>query len=340
MIQDCLKGLVGLTKEPCPCLPEVPAGIDVTASKSGYYLDALISQCFQLKYQDCKGSDMWQTMLDVLIEAIQDVQNELISLLSTRYRPSEIPFSGFIGQPSNAGPFFNPFPSTPMGITLKTRNIKGAQIVIEEIGLQLTGAANVVVMVMKGSELLESYTVPAKPQSTVTYPLPEKLYLDADGSEYRIQYLLPQTQPTGVLSLVNKISCGCGGAERPLNSLLAEPMSGSAYGLVIRAKTTCNYSSLICPLTEVDASMLVIAKAIQLRAAINMIDRAYRMDKITVYALTGISRERVLGNSSSWTKQYNDTIQNILTLSDTIATTGACYVCRPAYGFGVGRLVL
>lgn len=348
MQNNCLTGLVGLTEQQCACLPPPPPGVDITTSKSGLYVDELLSQCLMLKYQDCTDKDIWEKIIKALARAIKDVTNDLTVALSTKFESKFKPFASWIGQTSNTGPSTSVTPGQTLGFSLHTEAVTGAEIVIEGIGLMLNvNTDNVEITVLKDGEFLENFLIDVKSTRARVWPIlgedgePDPLILPADGSVYTIQYTLP----AGTVPLQNNLGCGCSSEFALLDLLTKEQQktyrTTSGFGLVLQARTRCSYAAVICAMLNDQASMLMIAGAIQYNAANKVLHGIYKDGSINVYKLTEISPERFLGYGSTFRSQYSSLIEKIAENADASQVHGrACFSCVPKAGFKVKNIRL
>jgi len=286
-------------------------------------------------------------MLKALVLAGREVGNALTVGFSEIYKTKYPVFDGKIGQTNNSGPYVTGSAPVELGFTLKTKRLDGAQIVINAIGGMFSQAIpDFVLRVYKNGVFLDSFSFDVAANSTAVFPLKttdydERIYLDCDGSSYTFQY----TTTPGAYPLNNRLYCGCGSVEKGLIGLLEDGSvdikRNVGYGILLQAKTSCNFSSAICPYVDTEVGLIQVSTAIQYRAAWELLEGLYRNNKINAYKLSGLSEKDVLGNLSHYGKVFRDTIQAIVEANAKLQPSpAACFTCQSTAGFRIGKLTL
>jgi hypothetical protein len=296
---DCLRGLVGLLKEPMQDFG-APIGVeDYQASALNLYAWNLLGPVLLddgNMWPNAEGNaDFFGGLVDAYEAALVQVAKELPGFLGDRIKPAFPAQSRVLGEYATTG--IVAVTGGLAGYALPTRLLAGATLTIRKIGLILnTSRDNVAITVTRyagplpdasyGSNLnallATSYFVNQQPEVLKVWNLPvtgldTKLYsvtpldLPLDGSVYVISY--PVT--TGFYPMNNQLSCNCGNKDESINKILTQRVRSlngdQAHGLLLDISATCDFSGLICDLLLNNQYQAAVAHIIYYKTALNVL---------------------------------------------------------------------
>ena len=278
---ECLKDVVGLSKNPCPCLPDMPA----SESLSGLYIDD--KSCgvpLGAIPKDCNDNLVWSTIIEAQTEGLRlficDLQIGVKDVQKRIYKQ----FKGQIG---------SAFPTSTVtglsndivGFWFKTCGIKGSTLTINCVGLAMDcdGLFDVELYASNQTEPILTIPIEAKQNKKVVVDLETPLNVplfDSKGRE--IKYCLLYNR-NGCNPKKTKFHCGCSGKAKPayynylnvggvLGNSVAElkeckPKDVNMYGLCMDIELDCGGIDWLCDVSENDwcndPFFAVVAKTIQ-----------------------------------------------------------------------------
>lgn len=333
----CFDTLVGLSKTDYTCFTDdAPDGYD--DSDSGYHLTdtdyglTIAGQC------QVAG---WTMLEAARTQAILEIKSDLRAALREKYDGGISPFSGIIAQLSSTGSAS--VNKDFLGLRIRTKNQKGAKLVLKKIYLAISAAGDYDVTITSNdplwTTLTETITI-ATPNTMTALTLGtvidlplfsrtcEELYL-----EYYITY-----DRAGATPRNNNVTC-CGkkpgwmshmtvsGMQATDNEATDGSYSSAAYGMALDAYMACEELDWICEAQELNGFHLkdVVARAIQFRGAAIAISSL--IDTLLVSPCTGYQIE-----SLSSRRQYLNTKS-----ADYVAWVAQnvpngvtdCFVCKP-----------
>lgn len=276
----CFDTLIGLSKTDYACFDDdAPEGYDT--SDSGYHLTdtdyglTIIEQC---------TVNGWTLLEAARTQAILEVQSDLRAKLRDKYDGAIAPFSGIIAQLTQSGN--QPVSKDFLGLRIRTKNQKGAKLVLKKIylGLNTAGTYNVsiksndplwVVPSVVPVVIATANTMTAAPLST---PIELPLYSRTCEGTYLEYYLT--FERNGARPVNNKITC-CGNQPKwrqhltvsgfeSVDSIATDgQFSSMAYGMALDAYLACEELDWICEAEELGGFYVkdVLARVIQMRGA-------------------------------------------------------------------------
>lgn len=276
----CFDTLIGLSKVTYDCFDEDPPE-GYSDSDSGYHLTdtdyglTIIEQC------SVAG---WTLLEAARTQAILEVKSDLRAKLRDRYDGGITPFSGIIAQLSSTGS--QSVSKDYLGFRIRTKNQKGAKLVLKKIylGLSIAGTYDVTItsndplwvaptaisVVIASANTMTAHTL----TSVIELPLfsrsCEGLWL-----EYYISF-----DRNGATPLNNKITC-CGnqptwkqhltvsGFEATDDIATDGGFTSMAMGMALDAYMACEELDWICEAEYLNGYHLkdVLARAMQMRGA-------------------------------------------------------------------------
>ena len=280
MSLTCFDTLVGLSKTDYACFDDTaPEGFD--SSDSGYHLTdtdyglTIIEQC---------SINGWTLLESARTQAVLEVQSELRAGLRTKYDGAIAPFSGIIAQLTQSG---NQTVSKDfLGIRIRTKNQKGAKLILKKIYLGMSAAGTYSVNITSNDPLFVApsatsvviATANTMTAKVLTMPIELPLFSrSCEGTylEYYISFARNGARPVN-----NKITC-CGnqpkwrqhlavsGFEAGDNIATDGQFSSMAFGMALDAYLACEELDWVCEAEELGGYHIkdVIARAIQMRGA-------------------------------------------------------------------------
>jgi len=334
----CFDTLVGLSKVDYTCFTDdAPTGYD--DSDSGYHLTdtdhglTIAGQC------QVAG---WTMLEAARTQAILETKSDLRASLREKYDGGISPFSGIIAQLSSTGSAS--VSKDFLGLRIRTKNQKGAKLVVKKIYLAMSVAGDYAVTITSNDPL---WTVPATQTVTIatpntmtakvlTTPIELPLFSRTCEDQYLEYYIT--FDRNGAVPRNNNVTC-CGkkpgwmahmtvsGMQATDNEATDGSYSSAAYGMALDAYMACEELDWICEAEELNGFHLkdVLARAIQFRGAaiaISSLIDTLLVTPCTGYQIESLSSRRIYLNQKS--ADYIDWIsQNIPTgVTD-------CFVCKP-----------
>ena len=276
----CLDTLVGLSKVEYECFTDdVPTGFD--DSDSGYHLT---DTDYGLTVMEQCSMDGWAILEAARTQAILEIKSDLRAKLRDRYDSAMSPFNGIIAQLKSNGSqaVTNDF----LGIRIRTKNQKGAKLILKKIylGLSLTGTYSVTITsndpLFVSPAAQSVVIVAANTMTTHNISTPIELPLfsrtcEDDWLEYYISF-----DRNGATPLNNKFTC-CGNRPGWMQHLTASGMdstdsigtdarySSMAFGMALDAYLACEELDWICEAEYLNGYHLVdvVSRSLQMRGA-------------------------------------------------------------------------
>lgn len=276
----CFDTMVGLSKVAYECFNDaVPSGYD--NSDSGYHLTdtdyglTVIEQC---------TLNGWTLLESARTQAILEIKSDLRAKLRDRYDGAIAPFSGVIAQLTSTGSqsVTNDF----LGIRIRTKNQKGAKLVLKKIylGLSIAGTYNVTItsndplFVSPSATSVVLASANTMTGHTLATPIELPLFSRTCEGQWLEYYIA--VDRNGATPLNNKITC-CGnqpkwkqhlvvaGFEADDNEATDGRFSSVAYGMALDAYMACEELDWLCEAEELGGYHLkdVLARALQMRGA-------------------------------------------------------------------------
>lgn len=342
-VPHCLDNIIGLSRTTCECFD--PKSFQSDVSNSGRYLDETEGLNLNMAdaATDCEQGTVWDLMEKARNNAIVSFKADMMARLVTTYKHKRKPWSGLMGGTDfkNTIEIIGDY----AGVQIYCQNIIGGVMSVKRIGLIFDSDATFPIYVYDNltNEIVEEYEVTANANRLTWFNLPSSLNLDMNntGNENPRYYFLYQKQSFKPKD--NKASCGCGGGhyayyfkpDAPLfksypgyekyrwsefvmltgtmGSDLSnrENWNNTQYlqGIVLDVDFKCKIQDLICKDTldfETNENAVVMAAAIQYKAAALLIDNILASGTINRYTMT--DRERMMGKKNTYTTEYNNRI--------------------------------
>lgn len=335
----CLDTLVGLSKQDYTCFTDdAPAGFD--SSDSGYHLTdtdyglTIIDQC---------ALDGWGLLQAARAQAILELKSDLRAALREKFDGFISPFSGIIAQLTSTGP--RQVTGDFLGLRIRTKNQKGAKLVIKKLYLALDTAGTYTVNVRSNDPL---YTVPdpvsvivssvnAMNVKVLDTPIELPLYSRTCEDKWLEYYI--SFDRNGATPRNNNVTC-CGkhpgwmdhltvnGFQADDSATTNGSYSSAAYGLALDAFLICEELDWICELEELNGYHLrdVLARSLQFRGAAIAISKL--IDSILVNPCTSYQMEGLASRRSYLNSRYSD---NIRWVAQNLPKKGLtdCFLCKP-----------
>lgn len=276
----CFDTLVGLSKVNYDCFDDVaPEGFD--NSDSGYHLTdtdyglTVIEQC---------AINGWTLLEAARTQAILEIKSDLRAKLRDRYDSGITPFSGIVAQLSSTGS--QAVSKNFLGFRLRTKNQKGAKLVLKKIYLGLSIPGTYSVTITSNDPL---WVVPAaapvvittaNTMTALTLNNPIELPLFSRSCEgLWLEYYIGFNR-NGATPVNNKITC-CGNQPKWLQHLTVsgfqaddnEATDGSfssmGFGMALDAYLACEELDWICEVEYLNGYHVidVCARALQMRGS-------------------------------------------------------------------------
>ncbi len=334
----CFDTLVGLSKVEYDCFDdETPAGFD--DSDSGYHLTdtdyglTIIEQC---------AVSGWALLEAARTQAILEIKSDLRAKLRDKYDGALAPFSGVIAQLSSTGT--QSVSRDFLGLRIRTKNQKGAKLVLKKIYLGLSIAGTYSVTITSNDPLWAVPTatavVIATPNTmtahTLTTPIELPLFsrtCEGQWLEYYISF-----DRNGATPRNNKITC-CGnqptwkqhltvsGFESTDNEATDGQFSSMAFGMALDAYLACEELDWICEAEELGGYHLkdVVARTLQMRGAAIAISAM--VDQFGVNPCISSQYENLNSRRSYLNKR---SAENVDWISQNVPRgVTDCFTCKP-----------
>ena len=345
----CFDTLIGLSKVDYPCFNDAaPAGY--STSSSGYHLTdtdhglSIIEAC---------AFNGWALLQSAKAQAILETKSELRAALRNRYDGAITPFSGVIAQLTKTG--YQASSKSFLGLRIRTKNQKGAKLVIKKLYLGMSVAGNYTVTVTSNDPLFVSpapvvVTIAAANTMTekvLTTQIELPLFSRTCEGTY-LEYYLSFAR-NGALPVNNKITC-CGAAPGWMKHLTVSgfeaadniatdgAFSSMAYGMAIDSYLACEELDWLCEAEELNAYHVkdVIARAQQMRGAAIAISGL--IDEFSVTPCTGYQ----LDNLNSRRTALNMRSSELLTWISQNVPYGVtdCFICKPDGSFNRSKTLV
>jgi hypothetical protein len=338
-IEQCLQKYIGLVDEKklpplCPCLNEkeklnaaFSAG-SIFSSESGYFISDLIDfdeAVFSIK--KCDKESVFSLLNDARTLATKDLISDLQMNIMDSYDSRYTNDTSKLGETKET----NIIQSNEWSsIIISYDQIKGGGLYIDEIAIGLadgTGRTDISLFVYKSSDMSNPIwsTIGGLSATGGTWTniklcdpiyLPFKDYDDCEVDSYVIMW-----DSLGDNVFKNKTDCGCGSKTKykqhynvqgaTFNGGDMVNCSRHTFGLSIKAKFICNPLDYICTLQECGdyAMSNVLSKALQFKAASNMVTQILDSNNINYYTL--LNRENLFGKISHFEKRYGEYVDYI-----------------------------
>ena len=345
----CLDTLIGLSKCAYTCFTDSPpeyseedGTIAFDTSDSGYHLTdtdyglTIIEQC------SMQGWTLLQSAKD---DAIREIKSDLRAALRQKYDGGITPFSGLIGQITASSALTST--KTRLGMRIRTKNQKGAKLVIKKLylGLNLSGTYSIEItsndpLFVAPSAISAAYTAGGFSGFAPTAPIELPLFSRSCNDQYLEYYITFERGSAQPLN--NKITC-CGAKPGWMDHLSAAgfdssdgigtgaSFSSSGYGIALDAYLACDDLDWICEVEELNGFYLkdVIARAIQQRGAAIAISAV--IDTIQVNPCTGYQLENLMSRRSYLNNRASENVQWIVENMPSGITD--CFTCKPGNRF-------
>lgn len=341
---ECLETLVGLTDIDCECFSDLqPKGWDT--SDSGRYLTdpevgfPTLEAVFQSV--DC-GKEFWQMMTKARTDAIRDFRHEL-GVNMRKYNTPRLPvFRGTLGETRFR--FRIQKSDTYVGMLIRCKNWRDAQLKINRIGLNISTVSTVTIHIVSNDPDFEPLEIEVTTEANKTTfveieDAPLVLNFSSENTN-EMYYAIYYTIPDGATANENKVTCGCGGND-PVRKgvLLAGSFSSNdledledvvpgshAYGLSLDCFLDCDYTGFLCNLSEFSAQDLLddVAAAIQARGAAKLISSVIETGKINRYTLKPL--EELYGRRNRLQKNFAEYVDAIA--KNYRQDLSGCWTCK------------
>lgn len=324
MSLDCMSGLVGLSQRDCPCLSGgKPSGWN--DSTSNYYLDDF-DHGYPIKNGlfaniDCGQTTVWDMLDEARTNAIRDVKNDLLQALQ-QYRESPvINWRGSIGMRENTGSFLST--GATVGYQLRPRKrMRDAHFMLTGAWIRINQTKSVNVHVNSNDV---EYTATSGVASCTANTWSEFTFDSAvsiplfNENQWDLRYNV-YYEPDGAQAIQNKLWCCSPPAWKehfdigsfslgsaPIDDAVV-PTHVEGAGLVLTGYFTCNKLDWICNLTQMNQydTQDLIARLIQWKASIGLMNRVYRTGKVNFYSL--LVDKQFFAHRATLVKRYENTI--------------------------------
>lgn len=342
---DCLKDIIGVTKDFCQCLHGqiTQAEFDeIKISKSGLYLDNVEGGLF---LRNVPQLDKCKSFLKIQTDAIENAKKfftaDILAQLNLKYQVKKTNFIGEIGKVSYTGSM----ETTKRLQFLKLQPNNDAVLQIDRLRVFLNVDLTTKVWIMQVEEdqtdgvmIYENEEVISQNKIlTISFNEGLKLPLNVNGKKQNYFFIYEKLdnsiQPRDI-----KVSCGCSGGDAFAEFLFVtggeaetfSEISTSAtdvftHGLSLDVQIKCETGSVICKeYNNNDAIAYVTAFALLYKSAELVIENVMNSSEVNRFTL--LSNERLWGKRNHFKKEYND---RILYLSENIDVTSSdCFYCR------------
>lgn len=168
-IYDCLKTVIGLSKETCPCFPTVPAGYNT--SKSGVFLagsQLSIPLKLPMKASDCLPTvNGWVLMENAREAGVREYLRRLTTGTYPRYK-SKKPFEGFVGD--DRASFVLQGKKAHTGVAFAPKIYKGVKLRVNTLQVWVDAAGDYEVKSFYDSKLRKGDVTPENSQVVTVNP--------------------------------------------------------------------------------------------------------------------------------------------------------------------------
>ena len=338
MSTACFDTLIGLSKVDYTCFTDnAPTGYD--DSDSGYHLTdtdyglTIANQC---------ALAGWAMLVAARTQAVLEVKSDLRAALREKYDGGISPFSGIIAQLSSSGAAS--VSKDFIGLRIRTKNQKGAKLVLKKIYLAISAAgdydvtitSNDPLWVVPATQTVTIVTVNTMTAKTLTTPIELPLFSRTCESQYLEYYIT--LDRNGATPRNNNVTC-CGKKPGWMSHLTVTGMqatdniatdgnySSAAYGMALDAYMACEELDWVCEAEELNGFHLkdVIARTIQFRGAAIAISSL--IDTLLVSPCTGYQIESLSSRRAYLNQRAADNVAWIAQNMPNGVTD--CFVCKP-----------
>jgi hypothetical protein len=339
----CFDTLVGLSKQEYSCFTDdAPEGFDT--SDSGYHLTdtdyglTIIDQC---------AFDGWELLQAARTQAILEIKSDLRAALREKYDGSISPFSGVIAQLTSTGSRL--VTHDFLGLRVRTKNQKGAKLVLKKIFLALDTPGTYTVTIKSNDPLFVSpdpvevvlVSANTMTQKVLTTQIELPLY-SRTCEEKWLEYYIAFDR-NGATPRNNNVTC-CGkhpgwmdhlyvsGFQASDNEATYGTFSSAGFGMALDAFLICEELEWVCELEELNGYHLrdVLARSLQFRGAAIAISKL--IDTILVNPCTSYQIESLASRRTYLNSRYSD---NIRWVAQNLPKKGLtdCFMCKPENRF-------
>lgn len=209
---NCFEGLIGLARESCPCLGDMPE--DAAASQSGLFLAELdglnLRQVKNATAEQCQ--EFWDMMTRARDNAETQADADLLAELRKVSSDRKKPIRSVIGEDSDSRRILT-MDKSWHGMTVQFAHMVGGIATLRRIGgkFNFTGDLTIYVFDRYSDTWVAGYTIPVVAGQT-TWTEIEPLELDMDASGYANTRYWFIYQPGANAAYNTRIHCGCGGS--------------------------------------------------------------------------------------------------------------------------------
>ena len=338
MSTACFDTLIGLSKVDFACFTDAaPTGYDT--SDSGYHITdtdyglTIASQC---------ALDGWTILEAARTQAILEVKSDLRAALRERYDGGISPFSGIIASLKSTGT--NTVTEDFIGLRIRTKNQKGAKLVLKKIylGLNTTGIYSVTITsndplwVPPTATSIVIATANTMTAAVLSTAIELPLFSRTCEERYLEYYIC--LDRAGALPVNNNVTC-CGNRPNWMDHLTVTGMQASdneatdgsytsaAYGMALDAYLACEELDWLCEAQYLNGFHLqdVLARTFQFRATAIAISAL--IDTLLVNPCTGYQIESLSSRRQYLNQRAAD---NIVWISQNVPNgLTDCFVCKP-----------
>lgn len=365
-LPDCLLNIVGITRQPCDCLADLPVSEDFpTSSDSDLWLSDLVDIEAALNATDCGELSAWNAASNALKRAKTDFMADANKHINMRYRPVAPKFSGTIGK-GNGGTI-KTYQHQWSGVRIHTRRMKNAYLKINKVGGIFSGSGELTLKIMTangqvGDDIV--FDVTANAHSVFELPQPIVLPLWQDYTDENTDYFIVYERPNFGGAKINALGCNCGGCyptfrlDRPiwgqntcrnetqlwqkwaiiggvdLENLTYNKLYESSLlnpdmsGLTLNCEFYCDQQTAICPNGEFDFTE---GYSLNVANAINYKAAVYLIEKIVssgrINRYTQLSGEDMLNLATIYQSRY---MEHLSAAFDKIELNCDCYQKAPS----------
>ena len=342
---DCLKDIIGVTKDFCQCLHGQISTEEfekLKISKSGLYLDEVEGG---LMMRDVKQFDKCKSFLKIQTDAIDNAKKffiaDILAQLNLKYQVKKTNFIGEIGKISYTGSMQTT--KRLQFLQLKPNNDAVLQIDRLRVFLNLDLTTKVWILKVEegqtdGVMIYENEEVISQNKIlTIEFQEGLKLPLNIGGKKQNYFFVYEKLdndiQPRDI-----KVHCGCsggdafaeflfvtGGEAETFSELSTATTDVFTHGISLDVQIKCETGSVVCKEYNTnDAIAYVTAFAILYKSAELVIENVMNSSEVNRFTL--LSNERLWGKRNHFKKEYNDRIKY---LADNIDVTSSdCFLCR------------
>lgn len=345
---SCLDDVVGIIRNPCPCLtdgyltPDQIAQLQV--SKSGLYLDDLPGG---VELKGLNGVDVCRNAIqmaqDALHVAKQWVMDNLTAALNAKYATNKQPFVGLIGEMSYSSTLSTSRAYT--GVRLRTRAKTDGTLRITQISIVVDRVAMLTVRLIKapinsmiGTEIGSwDVTTMANSPTGIDIGVPISLPLLENGQP--LEYYIIYDRSAGAMPKNNLLTCGCGNVESLLSqfvqveglevdspSLLnSKVLDNYAHGIMLNTDMRCGTELFACrEYSNEEAVAVVMAYSVWFKAGELLIEKVQQSGQPNRYTLK--ASEYLWGKRNHFKAEVDTRLPYLIQAINIDRTD--CYVCR------------